>query len=199
MYGTIARMRIKPGGMEALQGTMGGSEQPSGAGGFCVFQMDADSNEIYAMAIAESEGAYRAFSESPEANAAYMERLQWIEGEPEWHDGTVIEHAHYDPPNGAKLYGTIAELCVKPGGVEALRMSNGDGEAPDGAVAYFVFQMDADPRELYLVAISESEEAYRASSESAESHRRYLEMMKWMEAEPRWHDGRVLDYQWQAG
>jgi hypothetical protein len=61
-------------------------------------------------------------------------------------------------------------------------------------VALFVFQMDGDPNELYLIGISESEAAHRAYSESPESHEQFLAMRAWLEAEPEWHDGRVLRY-----
>jgi hypothetical protein len=50
-----------------------------------------------------------------------------------------------------------------------------------------------------MIGISESEAAYRAYSESERSQQRYMEMTKWLEGEPTWHDGRVIDYQVFAG
>lgn len=195
MYGTIARMKVKPGAMDALRQEANTAAEATGPGAYCVFQMDADPNEIYAVAIAESEQAYRAMSESPEQHAEYLERLKWLEAEPEWHDGQVIQARQHDAPEGANLYGSIAEVCLKPGALEAL-MDNGNGsEPPEGSLALYVFQMDADPNNLFMVAISESEQAYRAYSESPESHQRYSEMRKWLQAEPKWHDGHVISYQ----
>jgi hypothetical protein len=55
--------------------------------------------------------------------------------------------------------------------------------------------MDADPSELYLIGISESEAAHRTYSESPESRERFLVMRAWLEAEPEWHDGWVLLYE----
>lgn len=160
-----------------------------------VFQMDADRSEIWMVAMAESEKAYRALSESPEMHEAYMERRQWFESEPEWHDGEVILFREHPVPENAQLYGSIAEMCLKPGALEAL-MDRGEGEeSPNGAVALCAFQMDADPNQVFMVAVSESEEAYRAYSESEESHRQYTEMTKSLEGEPKWHDGHVLEYE----
>lgn len=90
------------------------------------------------------------------------------------------------------MYGTIAKMRMKPGGLEALRDRFEGREPPDGAVASYLFQMDANPSEYYLVAVSESEEAYRASSESPEMHQNYVKMLKWLEGEPEWHDGKIV-------
>ncbi len=194
MYGTISRFKVKPEGWEALQRSAQRGPQPQGVGAMMVFQMDADPTEIFAVAIAESEKAYRAISESPEMHKAYMERRQWFESEPEWHDGKVTMFWHNGVTEGAQLYGSIAEMHLKPGALEAL-MARGDGdERPEGAVALCVFQMDADPNQVFMVAVSESEAAYRTYSESEESHQRYVEMTRWLEGEPKWHDGCVLEY-----
>ncbi len=56
--------------------------------------------------------------------------------------------------------------------------------SPDSAVSLSVVQMDADPNEIWVVAISESQEAYRAYSESAESHEPYLKMRVLLRADP---------------
>lgn len=96
------------------------------------------------------------------------------------------------------MYGTIARMKVKPGMLEKLSdMMGVDDHAhrPGGAVSVSVFQMDASPDEIWVVAISESREAYRAYSEAPESHERYQQMMGWLEAEPEWHDGEVLRHQ----
>ena len=194
MYGSIARFKVKPGSWEALRQAAETGPQAQGPGALAVFQMDADRDEIYAVAIAESEEAYRANSERPEMHQAYMERLQWLESEPEWHDGKVVIFRHQAAPEGAQLYGSIAEMQLKPGAAEALmRRSNGD-RPPEGGVALWVFQMDADPSQVFLIGISESVAAYRAYSESPESRQRYEEMASWLEGEPTWHDGHVLDY-----
>jgi heme-degrading monooxygenase HmoA len=161
--------------------------------------MDSDPDEIYAVAIAESEPVYRAWSESPEMHQAYEDRLEWMESEPEWHDGTVILFRHHPVPEGAQLYGTVAEMTLKQGALDAL-MERGDGAGqPTGAVALWVFQMDADPNQVFMVAISESEAAYRAYSESERSNEQYVEMLGSLEGKPEWHDGRVLDYRVWAG
>jgi heme-degrading monooxygenase HmoA len=157
--------------------------------------MDADANELWLVAIARSEDAYRAFSESQESHEVYVKRLRTPEAPPEWHDGSLLEYRTREAPEEAKLYGTIGRLQVKPGGADALWATRADTREPDGAVALFVFQKDADPHELYLISISESEAAHRACSESPESREQFSAMRAWPEAERKWHDGRVLRYE----
>jgi quinol monooxygenase YgiN len=90
------------------------------------------------------------------------------------------------------MYGTVARMKAKPGAFEALKNRVRDPDQTSGAVAVYVYQMDADPNELYMVAVFESKEAYRANAEKPETHEGYLEMMKHLEAEPEWNDGEVV-------
>ncbi len=90
------------------------------------------------------------------------------------------------------MYGTIARMKVKPGGIEALRRISEGQEPPPGAVAFYAYQMDADSNEVYMVAVFESKEAYVANAQSPEQHVQYQQWMEWFEAEPEWHDGEIV-------
>jgi quinol monooxygenase YgiN len=92
MYGTVARMRIKPGQAEAAQAFMRQSESRPVAGAVAVYvyRMEADSNEFYKAAVFESKAAYVANADSPEQDAEYRQLLSFLEGPPEWHDGEIV-------------------------------------------------------------------------------------------------------------
>ena len=115
MYGTISRIKVRPENWEEFQRTARRGPQPQGARAMMVFQMDADPSEFFVVAMAESEEAYRALSESPEMHEAYLERRRMYESEPEWHDGRVLLLRHHPVPHDAQLYGSIAEMQLKPG------------------------------------------------------------------------------------
>ena len=92
------------------------------------------------------------------------------------------------------MYGTVAKIRVKKGALEALKKFS-EAESGAGMSGYrgqVVYQMDRDPDEIYLVVIFDSREAYFANAESPEQHARYLEMMKLLEGEPEWNDGKVI-------
>ena len=90
------------------------------------------------------------------------------------------------------MYGTIARMKVKPGGLEALKQMSEDMPAPPGAVTSYIYQMDADPNELYLVVVFESKEAYVANAQRPEQHAEYEKLRAWLQADPEWHDGEII-------
>jgi quinol monooxygenase YgiN len=92
------------------------------------------------------------------------------------------------------MYGTIARLFIKPGSFERLQemTQRWQAELPAGHVAAYIYQMDKNPNELYMIAVFESKEQYVANANSAEQNRRFNEMMQLLEREPEWHDGDIV-------
>ncbi|MCZ7542296.1 MAG: antibiotic biosynthesis monooxygenase [Anaerolineae bacterium] len=92
MYGTVARMRVKP-GMEDAVMRLAEMEDAVGIPGMIaqyVYRMDADPNVYYLAVVFESKAAYFANAESPEQHARYLDMLALLEGEPEWNDGEIV-------------------------------------------------------------------------------------------------------------
>ena len=94
------------------------------------------------------------------------------------------------------MYGTVGRYKFKKGTTEEV-MSKMDemremGSAANGAVALFVLRMDRDLDEVFVVAISESEEAYRAAANDPEVNARYDFMSQYFAEEPQWNDGHVI-------
>ncbi len=91
------------------------------------------------------------------------------------------------------MYGTIAKIHTAPAQVEALKaLAERMGTAP-GQLGRYVFQMDADPGELFLVAVFESRDAYWDNAQSPEQHQRYQELRALLDSDPEWHDGEIID------
>jgi quinol monooxygenase YgiN len=91
-YGTIARAKVKPGKLEDLKRTFEGQGNEPDSVAVYVYQTDADPNEIYIAAIFKDREAYLANADSPEQNERYLQLRQWLEADPEWHDGEIIFH-----------------------------------------------------------------------------------------------------------
>lgn len=92
------------------------------------------------------------------------------------------------------MYGTIARVRINPEKLNEIRALSGEiGMAP-GQIARYIYQMDADPNEFYLVAMFESREAYRANATSPEQHERFMRLRALMESDPEWHDGEIVDF-----
>ena len=92
MYGTVARMRMKPGSEDALRRMNEEYETLDVPGyvGMTVYRMDNDPHELYMTVTFEDRETYQANAQSPEQDARYRKLLELLEGEPEWHDGEVL-------------------------------------------------------------------------------------------------------------
>ncbi|WP_119072197.1 hypothetical protein [Aggregatilinea lenta] len=90
MYGTIARMQLKPGALDAMMAFGREQPPPPGDGVMLVFQMDNNPDELYLIVAAESEEAYRAVANSPEQHQRFLQMMELLVAEPDWHDGRVV-------------------------------------------------------------------------------------------------------------
>lgn len=92
MYGTVARLQLKP-GMEArfkeLEQEFTTAEVPGYVVTY-VYRMDADPNEYYLATVFESKEAYLANAASPEQDARYQKMRELLSADPEWHDGEIV-------------------------------------------------------------------------------------------------------------
>jgi quinol monooxygenase YgiN len=99
------------------------------------------------------------------------------------------------------MYGTIAKYRVKAGR-EAAVASEFDAltaSPPEGWVATTVFRSVDNPREVWIAAVFESEDAYKRNAASPEMDSRYQALMEHLEAEPEWHDGHVVRHLAKSG
>ncbi|HVO43885.1 MAG TPA: hypothetical protein VMT34_14745 [Aggregatilineales bacterium] len=83
-------MRIKPNAEQKLMAWS--QQQPVVAGQVAtfVYRSDNDPREIWLSVVFESKEAYVANANSPDQNERFMQMMQYLEAEPEWHDGEVI-------------------------------------------------------------------------------------------------------------
>ncbi len=91
MYGTIARMQVKPGKMEEFNRL--GRETATRIPGMKfvhVYRTDADPNQVFMVVAFESREAYRRNAESPEMDKQYQAYRALLAADPEWHDGEIV-------------------------------------------------------------------------------------------------------------
>ena len=100
LYGTVAKMKLKPGSDEKMMKAMEGSDEGRvGHVATYVFKSDADPNVHFVATIFESKSAYQKFADSPEQDKRYRQMRELLAADPEWHDGEVV---HHDTKVGAK-------------------------------------------------------------------------------------------------
>jgi heme-degrading monooxygenase HmoA len=93
VYGTVAKMKLKPGAEDKIMQVMEASEvERPGHIATYVFKSDKDPNVHIVTTIFESRSAYRKFAESPEQDKRFRQMKELLAGEPEWNDGEVVHH-----------------------------------------------------------------------------------------------------------
>ena len=93
MYGTVARIRVKPGMDDKLRQLSSEQDAAGWMPGFVfehIYQMDANRNEYMMVVAFESREAYLANANSPEQHARYEAFRALLAAEPEWHDGEIV-------------------------------------------------------------------------------------------------------------
>ena len=99
MYGTIAKIQLKP-GKEAeairLMWEFEGDRVPGSVSEY-LYRTDDKPNEYYLAVAFESKEAYVANADSPEQDARYRKLAALFASEPEWHDGEIVFVAASEP------------------------------------------------------------------------------------------------------
>ena len=92
MYGTVGRVRVKP-GKEAEFLALGSEEQDLKIPGFrgqFVYRLDRDANEYMLVVLFADKESYFANADSPEQDARYRKMRELFDAEPEWSDGEIV-------------------------------------------------------------------------------------------------------------
>jgi hypothetical protein len=89
MYGTIARLKVKPGALDKIS-NMEDERHPEGYVGTFVYQSDKDPNEIWMAVLFEDKTSYHANANDPTQDQEYQEFRKLLNADPEWHDGEIV-------------------------------------------------------------------------------------------------------------
>lgn len=92
MYGTVARIVLKPGMHErflALWREIDAQGFPGRVAEY-IYRSDADPDELYLAVVFANEEAYRRNADSPAMDASYQRVRELMVADPEWHDGGVV-------------------------------------------------------------------------------------------------------------
>ena len=93
MFGTIAKMTLKPGAFEKMRESMSGMEQkrPKGFLFTAVYRSKDDPDEVWLAVGFEDEASYRANADDPETDKMARESQKAMAAPPEWHDGEIVQ------------------------------------------------------------------------------------------------------------
>jgi quinol monooxygenase YgiN len=101
------------------------------------------------------------------------------------------------------MYGTVARMTVQPGKEDEFRAIGEqwtkERGAATGQVAEYVFRMEGQPGEYYVIGIFRDRESYQANARDPETDRWYRRMRATLAADPEWHDGEVVESEILSG
>lgn len=90
------------------------------------------------------------------------------------------------------MYGTVFRQRLKPGTTDRMLALVQARGLPPGAVGGFALRSDADPDEVWVMAVFESKQAYQKNAGSPEQGAVFEKMRELLTADPEWHDGEVV-------
>jgi len=88
MYGTVAKIKTKPGALEVLKEME--QRKPPGFVRTFVFQMDNDPSELIMVVLFKNKEAYFANADNPVQHEDFTKLRQLLKTDPEWNDGEVV-------------------------------------------------------------------------------------------------------------
>jgi antibiotic biosynthesis monooxygenase (ABM) superfamily enzyme len=94
VYGTVARLRLKP-GMESKFRDLAKSYESLKIPGHInttVYRLDAGNDEYLMAVVFSDKGSYERNANSPEQDKRYQEMRALLAADPQWMDGEVIYH-----------------------------------------------------------------------------------------------------------
>ncbi len=95
MYGSIFRMKVKPGQEQKLVEMFKEWEQQrrpkvKGVVASYLLKPDRKRNEMVAVAVFQDKQTYRANADDPEQDRWYRRMRELLEADPEWEDGEFV-------------------------------------------------------------------------------------------------------------
>jgi quinol monooxygenase YgiN len=94
MYGTIARIHVKPG--QAATFLRMNRDMATNVPGLVfeyAYQSDAEPDVYWLVVGFESQQAYADNANAPEQHARYLQLRELLAADPEWHDGAIYSSA----------------------------------------------------------------------------------------------------------
>ncbi len=90
MYGTVAKLRVRPENREALRSVVD-AQNVAGVDGYVASHtlFENDTDVAWLFAIFQDRAAYDANANDPAQHERYLQIRALLEDDPEWHDGDI--------------------------------------------------------------------------------------------------------------
>jgi hypothetical protein len=93
MYGTVAKIKVKPENREKLREVMNRqqiADVPGYVTDYVLWENDSDTGWL--LAVFADRESYEKNADDPAQHERYLQYMELMDAEPEWHDGTIEQH-----------------------------------------------------------------------------------------------------------
>ena len=91
MYGTVGRMKVKPGKLDELVALMkSDTREVDGSVNYFVYKLDEKPDEIILAVVFRDKQSYMANADDPSQDENYRKLVKLLEGPPTWDDGEIV-------------------------------------------------------------------------------------------------------------
>jgi len=91
MYGTVGRLKVKPGKMDELAALMKtDTREVDGSINYYLYRLDSNPDEAILAVVFRDKESYMANADDPSQDENYRRMVKLLEGPPTWDDGEII-------------------------------------------------------------------------------------------------------------
>jgi quinol monooxygenase YgiN len=91
MFGTVGRMKVKPGKLDDLVKLMGEDQRDiDGSVAYYMYKVEGKENELIMVVAFRDKESYFKNADDPSQDDSYRKMVALLEGPPTWEDGEII-------------------------------------------------------------------------------------------------------------
>ena len=91
MFGTVGRLKVKPGKLDELIATFNADQREvDGSMGWYLYKVEGKDDELILAVVFRDKESYFANADDPSQDEAYRKMVALLEGPPTWEDGEII-------------------------------------------------------------------------------------------------------------
>jgi len=91
MFGTVGRLKVKPGKLDELVALMNEDQRDiDGAIGYFLYKVEGKENELIMSVVFRDKESYFKNADDPAQDASYRKMVALLDGPPTWEDGEIV-------------------------------------------------------------------------------------------------------------
>ena len=91
MFGTVGRLKVKPGKLDELIALMNSAQREvDGSLGYYLYKVEGKENELILAVVFRDKESYFKNADDPSQDENYRKMVALLEGPPTWEDGEIV-------------------------------------------------------------------------------------------------------------